>query len=234
MKGYLHSIETMGAVDGPGIRTVAFLQGCPARCIYCHNPDTWEKGKGTVYESSQIVRLAKRYQPYYGTQGGVTFSGGEPLLQGEFIIKCMEELNSAGIQSIIDTSGTYFDCFTSDAIELSQLVLLDVKHSSPQTFQKITALPQDNLMKVIDVINEKDKPVWVRQVMIPGINDTKKNIEELNQFIKSIKHVEKVELLGYHNLGKEKWEKMNKPYPLDGTPPMNPVKLNELNRLLQS
>lgn len=233
MKGYLHSIETMGAVDGPGIRTVAFLQGCPARCIYCHNPDTWEKGKGKIYEPSQIVELAKRYQPYYGTQGGVTFSGGEPLLQGEFIIKCMEELKAAGIQSIIDTSGTYFDGFTSDAIELSQLILLDVKHSDPQVFQNITALPQDNLLKIIDVINKKDKPVWIRQVVIPGINDTKENIKELNQFIKTIKHVQKVELLGYHNLGKDKWQKMNKPYQLKDTSPMNAAKLNELSQLLQ-
>ena len=133
--GNLHSIETFGAVDGPGIRTVFFMQGCPARCLYCHNPDSWAKEGGETITVEQVVHTAKRGIPYYREEGGVTFSGGEPLLQGEFLIEAMDALAAEGIRSVIDTSGTWIDEFTKPAVERSQLLLLDIKHSSSQEFR---------------------------------------------------------------------------------------------------
>ena len=138
MKGRLHSIETFGAVDGPGIRTVFFMQGCPARCLYCHNPDSWNPGEGRDIDIDEIVHWAVRGIPYYGEKGGVTFSGGEPLLQGEFLIEAINALKKEGIGSAIDASGTYVDEFTDGAVEASDLVLLDIKHTDPERFKIIT------------------------------------------------------------------------------------------------
>lgn len=231
--GRLHSIETFGAVDGPGIRTVFFLQGCPARCLYCHNPDSWSAKEGEPITIDQVVHTAKRGRPYYGREGGVTFSGGEPLMQGEFLIEAMDALEEEGIHSIIDTSGTWVDSFTRRAIEKSQMLLLDVKHSDPETFQKITGLSQDNLYQVIDMANECDKPLWIRQVIVPGINDTEENIEALKAFVaQRVKHLYKIELLGYHNMAIEKWDKLGIPYKLRDVSPMDRGRLARLSQML--
>ena len=233
VKGRLHSFETFGAVDGPGIRTVVFLQGCPARCAYCHNPDTWDLHGGNEIETKQIVDRAKRGMSYYGEKGGVTFSGGEPLLQGEFLIQTMGALKKVGINSIIDTSGTYIDEFTEKVIEECQMVLLDVKHTDPEKFWELTGKKQETLLELIELINKHEKHVWVRQVIVPGINDKEANIKALNEFIKKIKHVDKVELLGYHNLGIEKYERLGMKYRLKDVEPMDRSKLNELSALVK-
>ncbi|MHC1721752.1 MAG: pyruvate formate-lyase-activating protein [Aminipila sp.] len=233
VKGRLHSFETFGAVDGPGIRTVVFLQGCPARCLYCHNPDSWDINGGNEVETKQIVDRAKRGMTYYGDKGGVTFSGGEPLLQGEFLVQTIRALKKVGINSIIDTSGTFIDEFTEKAIEECDMILLDVKHSNPEKFWEIAGKKQDTLLQLIDLINKHEKTVWVRQVIVPGINDTEDNIEALNKFIKKIKHVDKVELLGYHNLGVEKYEKLGIKYRLKDVEPMDRAKLDKLSSLVK-
>lgn len=231
--GRLHSIETFGAVDGPGIRTVFFLQGCPARCIYCHNPDSWGAGKNETITIEEAVHTAKRGKPYYGREGGVTFSGGEPLLQGEFLIEAMDALAEEGIRSVIDTSGTWVDEFTKPAIERSQLLLLDIKHSDPEPFRAITGLSQDTLYRVIDLANEADKPLWIRQVIVPGINDTEENVEALKEFVKArVKNLYHIELLGYHNMAIEKWDKLGLPYKLRDVPPMDRGRLARLSQLL--
>ncbi|MCI8646469.1 MAG: pyruvate formate lyase-activating protein [Firmicutes bacterium] len=231
--GRLHSIETFGAVDGPGIRTVFFLQGCPARCLYCHNPDSWGKDSGETITTESVVHTAKRGMPYYGREGGVTFSGGEPLLQGQFLVETMDALAEEGIRSVIDTSGTWVDEFTKPAIERSQLLLLDVKHSNSETFQEITGLNQDNLYRIIDLANEADKPLWIRQVIVPGINDTEENVEELKEFVRvRVKHVYQIELLGYHNMAIEKWDRLGIPYKLRDVPPMDRGRLARLSQLL--
>ncbi len=231
--GYIHSIETMGAVDGPGIRTVLFLQGCPARCMYCHNPDTWKTGTGKAYEAEQLIQCSKRFVPYYGEEGGVTFSGGEPLLQGKFLVESIKALKSAGVNSAIDTSGTYLDEYTEEAIENAQVILLDVKHTDPKMFKEITGRDQSTLLELIDIINAKNKPVWVRQVIVPGINDTEENVKNLNKFIQKINHVDKVELLGYHNMGESKWCSLGMDYKLEGTPNMEKDKLKQLSKLVK-
>lgn len=231
--GRLHSIETFGAVDGPGIRTVFFLQGCPARCLYCHNPDSWGKDSGETITTESVVHTAKRGMPYYGREGGVTFSGGEPLLQGQFLVEAMDALAEERIRSVIDTSGTWVDEFTKPAIERSQLLLLDVKHSNSETFQEITGLNQDNLYRIIDLANEADKPLWIRQVIVPGINDTEENVEELKEFVRvRVKHVYQIELLGYHNMAIEKWDRLGIPYKLRDVPPMDRGRLARLSQLL--
>lgn len=232
--GKLHSIETFGAVDGPGIRTVFFLQGCPARCLYCHNPDSWTTEEKERISVERVVHIAKRGMPYYGKDGGVTFSGGEPLMQGEFLVEAMDALAQEGIASVIDTSGTYVDGFTQAAIEKSQMLLLDIKHSDDAMFKKITGMQQDNLLQVIDIANDLDKPLWIRQVIVPGINDTEENVAELKAFVDlRVRNLYKIELLGYHNMAIEKWDKLGIPYTLRDVPPMDRGKLARLNQMIE-
>jgi pyruvate formate lyase activating enzyme len=230
-KGRLHSIETFGAVDGPGIRTVFFMQGCPARCAYCHNPDTWNPCGGREIDVEEIVKRAKRGVPYYGNDGGVTFSGGEPLLQGEFVLEAVKALKAEGIGSAIDTSGTYFDEMSEQVIEAADMVLLDIKHIDAAKFEELTGCEQSPLFRLIDTINRLEKPIWVRQVIVPGFNDNEKYVEALNEFISRIKTVRKVELLGYHNMAENKYEKLGIRYRLKGVKPMNPEKLEKLSNL---
>lgn len=231
--GRLHSVETFGAVDGPGIRTVFFLQGCPARCLYCHNPDTWAIHLGRPVMPSELVSIAKRGVPYYGEEGGVTFSGGEPLAQGEFLIETMKQLKEEGIKSVIDTSGTFVDRYTKPAIQMSQLLLLDIKHTEPETFEKISGLNQRNLMETIEIANEVDAPVWVRQVIVPDLNDSEQNVAALREFArKNIRNLQKIELLGYHNMALEKWANLGLEYQLQDAPSMDKKRLEVLNALL--
>ena len=232
MKGRLHSIETFGAVDGPGIRTVFFMQGCPARCLYCHNPDSWDEKGGRDIEIEEIVHWAERGRPYYGDKGGVTFSGGEPLLQGEFLIQAINALKETGIDSAIDASGTYVDEFTEDAVRASELVLLDIKHPIAERFEIITGRKQEPLFKLIDIINRNGKHVWVRNVVVPDINDTEEDIEALNDFMKNIRYIDKVELLGYHTMAVNKYGKLGITYRLKGVPPMDGLRLNQLKKLV--
>ncbi len=233
MKGRLHSIETFGAVDGPGIRTVFFMQGCPARCLYCHNPDSWGTDAGRDIDIDEVVHWAVRGMPYYGDNGGVTFSGGESLMQGEFLIEAMKALKKEGIGSAIDASGTYVDEFTDKAIETCDLVLLDIKHPDPERFKIITGRDQETLLEIIDIINKHDKHVWVRNVVVPDINDTEEDIEALNEFIKRIKHIDKIELLAYHTMAVEKYGKLGITYRLKGVPPMDGERLEELRKLVK-
>ena len=231
--GLLHSIETFGAVDGPGIRTVFFLQGCPARCAYCHNPDTWRVGEGHLTTIGEILTRAIRGVPYYGDDGGVTFSGGEPLMQGKFLTEAINALKEEGITSAIDTSGTYFDKDSEAAIAVADLILLDIKHVDAEEFHKLTGRYQDTLFTLIDAINRFGKHVWIRQVILPGYNDTESYIEPLNGFLRRIDHVDKVELLGYHNMAVNKYEKLDIPYKLRDMKPMNRERLAELQSLVR-
>ena len=234
MKGRLHSIETFGAVDGPGIRTVFFMQGCPARCLYCHNPDSWSLDGGQRdIDIPEILHWAERGRPYHGEKGGVTFSGGEPLLQGEFLAEAIKALHEIGIKSAIDASGTYVDEHTEAAIAECDLVLLDIKHTDAERFEIITGRKQETLFQLIDLINKHDKHVWIRNVVVPDINDTEEDIESLNEFIKQIKHVDKVELLGYHTMAVNKYGKLGITYRLKDVPAMDGERLAELRAMVK-
>lgn len=232
--GRLHSIETFGAVDGPGIRTIFFLQGCPARCLYCHNPDTWAYDGGQTVTLEEVLRTAQRSVPYYGKNGGVTFSGGEPLKQGEFVLNAVRMLKQHGIGSVIDTSGTWVDEYTEEIVKECDMLLLDVKHSDPLRFEAICGCHQDSLNRIIEMANRWNTPVWVRQVIVPGINDTEENIDALSNFIESkIQNLYNAELLGYHTMALDKYKNMNMQYRLDGVPPMARERLNVLNNRLR-
>lgn len=233
MKGRLHSIETFGAVDGPGIRTVFFMQGCPARCLYCHNPDSWDPSGGRDIEIEEIVHWAVRGMPYYGDKGGVNFSGGEPLLQGQFITEAMKALKKEGINSAIDASGTYVDEYTEEAVKTCDLVLLDIKHPDPERFKIVTGKDQETLFRLIDIINRHGRHVWIRNVVVPDINDTEEDIEALNEFISQVEHIDKVELLGYHTMAVQKYGKLGITYRLKGVPPMDAEKLARLKKLIR-
>lgn len=231
--GKLHSIETFGALDGPGIRTVFFLQGCPARCMYCHNPDTWNEDEGEQITVGEVVSRARRGRPYYGENGGVTFSGGEPLLQADFLIEAMDALRRDGITSAIDTSGTYFDDKSETVIAHCDMVLLDIKHIDPAKFEELTGREQGTLRLLIDAINRKEKPVWIRQVIVPGFNDDEDYIHRLNEFLLRIKHIKKIELLGYHNMAEPKYDKLGIKYRLKGVKPMDSKSLEKLSKLTE-
>lgn len=232
----LHSVETFGAVDGPGIRTVFFLQGCPARCRYCHNPDTWSLKSETAQTvtAEDIVKRAKRGKPYYGPEGGVTFSGGEPLIHGEFLREAISALHSEGINVAIDTSGTYLDEYTEGVLAAADFVLLDIKHTDPEEFRSLTGRPMDTLHHIIDAINRSDIKVWIRQVVVPGLTDSEEYIRGLKEFIKAVNNVEKIELLGYHSMAKEKYEKLGIPYVYKDVKDMDHERLAELQSLIDS
>ena len=189
--------------------------------------------KGEKIEVEEVVHWALRGQPYYGSKGGVTFSGGEPLLQGKFLTEAIHALHKVDIQSAIDTSGTYLDDYSDEAIRQCDLVLLDVKHPDPERFEIIAGQPQDTLLALIDIINAHKKHVWVRHVVVPGINDTPEDMEALNVFMKKIRFVDKVELLGYHTMAVEKYGKLGITYRLKGVPPMDSAKLMELQKLIR-
>ena len=190
-----------------------------------------KKAEGTV-EIEEIVHWAERGRPYYGDKGGVTFSGGEPLMQGEFLIQAINALKETGIDSAIDASGTYVDEFTEDAVRASELVLLDIKHPIAERFEIITGRKQESLFKLIDIINRNGKHVWVRNVVVPDINDTEEDIEALNDFMKNIRYIDKVELLGYHTMAVNKYGKLGITYRLKGVPPMDGQRLNQLKKLV--
>lgn len=232
--GRLHSIESFGAVDGPGIRTVFFMQGCPARCLYCHNPDTWNCGGGRTVEVSEIMHWAERGKDYYGADGGVTFSGGEPLMQGKFVLEAMRQLEIHGMKAVIDTSATYIDDYTEDIIAEAQMLLLDVKHSDSGKFREISGCSQDTLLKVFEMADKHDTPLWIRQVIVPGINDTEENIDALADFIyeHAGNNLYKAELLGYHTMALHKYEQLGIKYRLEGVEPMDKEKLAVLSRSL--
>lgn len=214
MKANIHSIETMGLFDGPGIRTVIFFQGCSLRCKYCHNPDTWSKSDKNLYTVKELMNEVISYKSYYkSSNGGVTLSGGEPLLQSEFIIEFAKALKKEGIHVALDTSGIGSGDYLN-LLEYVDLVLLDIKHYSKRGFYEITGRDNSKLYSFINYINRYDTKVWIRNVIVNEINDTKKYIDKFNKFIKRIKNVEKVELLPFHKMCLSKYENMNMEFPL--------------------
>ena len=231
--GSINSIESFGLVDGPGIRTVVFLNGCKLRCLYCHNPETWKVNDNDIKITPEgFVEKVKRYVPYYEKEGGVTFSGGEPLLQSEFLLSTLKLLKEEGIHTAIDTAGVGNGDY-EEILEYVDLVILDVKATNDKLYKYITSRDISETLKFIEVCNKLDKKMWIRQVIVPGINDTKENVLELNEFLKQIKNVEKVELLPYHTLGNEKYKKLGIPYPLEDVKDMHESKIKELSTYLK-
>lgn len=219
--GRIHSWESMGLVDGPGIRTVVFLQGCRLRCRYCHNPDTWELcGKGTLESPEETADRLMRFKPYYGTDGGVTFSGGEPLLQKEFLTEVLALCKSRGIHTCLDTAGAGGGGY-GEILKNTDLVLLDVKHYTPEGYKAITGQSMDAYAEFLETVQSMEIPLWLRHVVVPGLTDGEDHLAGLAEYIKGIRNVKRVELLPYHVLGVPKYHAMDIPYPLEGVPPMD-------------
>ena len=231
--GYIHSIETMGLVDGPGIRIVIFMQGCPLRCSFCHNPDTWEITSNLKLDANEVVDEIRKYRPYIEMGGGVTFSGGEPLLQSEFLLDILKLCKKAGIHTCIDTSGTgYSKKYLDEILKYTDLVILDIKAIEKENYKKITGMSINMVEYFIERLNLSNNKLWLRQVIIPGINDNEEYILKLKEYIKQFNNVEKVELLPYHTMGVEKYNKLNLKYCLSKVEAMDKERCKELEELL--
>lgn len=214
--GRIHSFESLGAVDGPGIRFVVFMQGCHLKCKYCQNRDTWDINSGEQYTVKQVVEKIMRYKNYIvASNGGVTLSGGEPLLQQDFVISLFQELKKQNISTCLDTSGMFtITDKIKQIVDLTDIFLLDIKSINDETCKWLTGSSNSLELEFAKYINEKNKRIWIRQVLVPGITDKKEDLLELKDFLKTI-NVEKFEFLPYHDLGKYKWEKLGIPYELE-------------------
>lgn len=222
MIGHIHSIETMGLMDGPGVRTVFFLQGCPLKCSYCHNPDTQCTKGGKAYTVDDIVKFAKRYKPYYKNNGGVTFSGGEALMQGAFVLECFKALKAEGIHTVLDTSGVGQTQYYEEILHVADMVILDVKHFDKSSYLDITGVSMKWLKTFLEAMKTFKGDVWLRHVMVPGVTDSYDSMDKLYDYIVNhFKSVEKIEILPYHKLGVDKYSQMNLTDPMEGISEMD-------------
>ena len=224
--GFIDSIETMGLVDGPGIRTVVFLTGCRLRCLYCHNPEMWVKNK-KCYTPEDIVKKILRCKPYFGKTGGVTFSGGEPLLQPEFLLETFKLLKENDVNIALDTAGVGISDY-DEILSLSDLVIFDVKYTNNIGYKKLTGQDIFESEKFIEAMNRSGKDVWIRQVIVPGMMDSEEYIDSLAKYILKIKNIKKIEFLPFHHLGFSKYEQLNYLNPLEEVEEMDKDKCDRL------
>ncbi len=231
MTGRVHSIQSLGTVDGPGVRCVVFMQGCPMRCICCHNPDTWDYSGGKKTESAEIVSAVLKYKSYFGKKGGITVSGGEPLLQSEFVREVFSELKKYDIGTALDTSGC-LDGDYSALLYVTDLVLLDIKYSTDGDYIKNVGCGIDKPLNFLKQCDALSVPVWIRQVIIPGINDTEGSVSYLKELKKKHSCIKKIELLPFRKLCVEKYENLGMDFPLAGTPEASKEVMERLNKQL--
>lgn len=234
--GKIHSIESMGLVDGPGIRTVIFFQGCKLRCLYCHNPDTWHLKDGNEVTSEELIKKILRFRPYFERSGGgVTFSGGDPLMQPAFLLELLKKCKEHGIHTTIDTSG-YGNPDTYDEIlKYTDLVLLDIKHVNSTGYKELTGCTSKGINTFLEALRRSNTRVWVRHVVVPGYTDNKEKMDALSEIINNeIPNVDKIELLPYHLLGVNKYENLGLNYSLNGVPHMNKETCMQLQQYLIS
>ena len=233
VKGIVSSFESCGTLDGPGIRFVVFLQGCKLRCLYCHNPETWDlKARPIEMTPEELIEKVLRYKSYFGRKGGITFSGGEPLLQPKFLIECLKLCKKHKINTCIDTAGVGYGDY-DEILKLTDLVILDAKAIDPKEYKKITGQKIDEFYNFLDACQRNNNKLWIRQVIVPGINDDKEHILQLKEFIKPLKNVKKCELLAYHTMGVKKYATLGIRYRLDGVKPLTKTKLKELSSYLR-
>ncbi len=238
MSGRIHSLETFGTVDGPGTRFVVFVQGCPMRCAYCHNPDTWTIGEGKIMEASEIMEQFNHNKPFYNG-GGITVTGGEPLLQVDFLIELFTLAKADGVHTCIDTSGITYKPENTEYIEkldklmtLTDLVMLDIKHIDPEKHKELTKQPNDGILAFAAYLNEKEIPMWIRHVVVPGITDDDKYLFDLGYYIGRFKNLKALDVLPYHEMGIPKYEKLGMEYPLKGTPAMDKSKIPDKKKVI--
>lgn len=238
MSGRIHSLESFGTVDGPGVRFVVFVQGCPMRCAYCHNPDTWEMNAGTVMEAGDIIADYKRNEGFY-KGGGITVTGGEPLMQLDFLYELFSLAKEENIHTCIDTSGIAFNPDNAAWMEklnkvlaLTDLVMLDIKHIDPVKHKELTAQPNDKILAFAEYLSEQGKDIWIRHVVVPGITDDDKYLYQLGYFVGGLKTLKALDVLPYHDMGKVKYEKLGMDYKLKDVPPMDKTKVVEKKEII--
>ena len=238
MIGHIHSTESFGAADGPGVRFIVFMQGCHMRCRYCHNPDTWKMDGGDEVTADEILKRALRFKPYWGKDGGITISGGEPLLQIDFVIELFKKAKELGINTCIDTAGNPFtkeEPFFSKFEELmkyTDLLLLDLKEINPARHKDLTGFDNSNIIEMAKYLSEINKPVWIRHVLVPEHSDFDEDLDALGDFIDTLSNVDRVVILPYHTLGKFKWENLGIPYTLESISPPSAERIeNAKNRI---
>ncbi|AUS97484.1 pyruvate formate-lyase 1-activating enzyme [Clostridium thermosuccinogenes] len=234
IKGRIHSFESFGTVDGPGIRFVVFMQGCPLRCIYCHNRDTWDVSGGREYTVDEVMEQVKKYLTYMRSSGGgITVTGGEPTLQAGFVAELFKRCREMDIHTALDTSGFAAVEKVKELLEYTDLILLDIKHAVDEKHKEITGVSNELIKKFALYASEKGIPIWIRHVLVPGYTDSEEDLRLAGEFIKQLKTVEKVEVLPYHNMGEYKWEKLGQEYKLKGVRSPTAEEVNRAVKILE-
>ena len=239
MTGRVHSIESFGLVDGPGVRSVVFLKGCNLRCRYCHNPDTWTKEGGEEWEAEGLFQKLYRFKPYWKNKGGITVSGGEAMLQMEFVTVHFYIAKKHDIHTALDTSGGPF-CMEPDYLEsfqklmdVTDLFILDMKEMDPERHKALTGQDNRNILEFARYLSAHKKPMWIRHVLVPGLTDSRESLEALYDFIRELKSVERVEILPYHTMGVHKWEALGIPYYLKNVLPPTEEEVRRAEEILR-
>ena len=240
IKGRIHSLESFGAVDGPGIRYLIFLKGCNMRCQYCHNVDTWNPDTDNLMTADELLDKAERFRSYWGKEGGITVSGGEALLQIDFLIDLFRKAHERGINTNLDTSGQpftreepFFSKF-NELLKYTDLVMLDIKHIDDEQHKILTGQTNKNILDMARYLSDTGKPVWIRHVLVPERSDKDEYLHRLHDFIETLDNVEKVEVLPYHTLGVYKWKELGIPYQLEGIDPPSKERVENANRILET
>lgn len=241
MIGRIHSFETMGAVDGPGIRFVIFMQGCPMRCAYCHNPDSWDFSAGKEYTVEECVKEVLKYKSYFKNNGGITVSGGEPLCQIDFVTELFTALKKENVHTCLDSSGITFNKNNevilnkfNKLMNVTDLVLLDIKHIDNDKHISLTQHSNKTIIEFAKYLSDKNIPVWIRYVLVPTINDDEKTLKDTKNFINNLKNVEKVEVLPYHNMAINKYKELGIEYRLKNINSPNNEQINLANKILNN
>lgn len=236
----VHSLESFGSVDGPGVRFVVFLQGCRMRCQFCHNPDTWKTDENRLMTADELLSKALRYRSYWGEKGGITVSGGEPLLQIDFLIEFFKMAKAEGVHTTIDTAGNpftreepFFGKFRR-LMEVTDLLMLDIKEINPARHRTITGFGNENILDMARYLSDIGKPVWIRHVLVPERSDYDEDLRELRRFLDTLSNVQRVEVLPYHTLGVFKWENLGIRYPLENIQPPQKERVENAKKLLRA
>ena len=238
IKGRIHSVESFGSADGPGVRYIVFLKGCNMRCQYCHNPDTWAKDGGELMTPEEVLKKALRYKTYWKEKGGITVSGGEALLQIDFVTELFKLAKEKGVNTCLDTSGNpftveepFFGKF-NELMKYTDLFMLDIKHMDDAAHRKLTGQTNQNILEMAAYLSDHGKAMWIRHVLVPGITTEEDELYRLRSFLDTLKTVERVEVLPYHTLGVFKWKELGIPYQLEGVDPPTKEQIDRAKEIL--
>lgn len=238
--GRISKFESFGSVDGPGVRFIVFLQGCPMRCLYCHNPETWAMTGGEEWTAEDVLKKALRYREYWGAEGGITVSGGEPLAQIDFVLELFRLAKEEDVHTCIDTSGAPFNRSPAwfskfeELMRCTDLLLMDIKHIDAEAHKTLTGMGNAHIIEMFRYLDEIRKPIWIRHVLVPGLTDSADDLTRTRDFIRTLHNVERVEILPYHSLAVSKYENMDKTYALKDTPMPTAESIKNANAILET